>query len=108
VIELTLEALAKRVEALEKKLAEREPPRKDWRQSVGMFDDDPEFMQQVIAEGQAAREADRTEGPESSTTGGDAAAWLAEVREFQQRVVAARGPLPDSTPDIAAGRMRDE
>ena len=38
----------------------------------------------------------------------DAAAWLAEVRDFQARFVAARGYLPDSTADIAADRMRDE
>ena len=56
--ELTLESLAKRVEALEKKLAEREAPKKDWRLSVGMFDGS-EFMKQVDAEGEAIREADR-------------------------------------------------
>lgn len=41
-------------------------------------------------------------------SGQDVAAWLAEVRNFQQRTVADRGCLPDSTPDIAADRMRDE
>lgn len=56
--ELTLESLAKRVEALEKKLAEREVPKKDWRRSIGMFDGN-EFMKQVDAEGEAIREADR-------------------------------------------------
>lgn len=56
--ELTLESLAKRVEALEKKLAEREAPKKDWRQSVGMFDGS-EFMKQVDAEVAAMREAER-------------------------------------------------
>ncbi len=54
--EVTLHDLAKRVEALEKKLAA--PPAPDWRSVVGMFDDDPEF-QEVIAEGIAIREADR-------------------------------------------------
>ena len=41
-------------------------------------------------------------------TGQDAAAWLAEVQEFQQRIVAERGFFPDSTLDIAADRVRDE
>jgi len=43
-----------------------------------------------------------------TTTGQDVAAWLAEVKDFQQRIIAARGCLPDSAPDIAADRMRDE
>ena len=38
----------------------------------------------------------------------DAASWLAEVREFQQRIIAERGCFPDSTLDIAADRVRDE
>ena len=64
--ELTPEAFAelkKRVEALERQAAQqtaaRQPRKKDWRRVVGMFDADPEFMQQVIAEGQAFREAER-------------------------------------------------
>ena len=57
--EQKLDALEKRVVALEKKLAEREPPTKDWRSNVGMFDDEPEFMQQVIAEALALRETER-------------------------------------------------
>jgi hypothetical protein len=59
--ELTLEALAKRVEALEKALAaQRNLParKKDWRRTIGMFTDS-EFMKQVDAEGEALREADR-------------------------------------------------
>jgi hypothetical protein len=32
---------------------------KDWRSVVGMFDDDPEFMQDVLAEAQALREAEQ-------------------------------------------------
>jgi hypothetical protein len=56
--ELTLEDLAKRLEALEKKVAEMSRPSKDWRRVVGMFEDS-EFMRQVDAEGQAIREADR-------------------------------------------------
>src|SRR5437667_1332262 len=61
--ELTLESLAKRVEALEKELSEvrtEKSGKKDWRSVVGMFDDDPEFMQDVLAEAQAIREAERT------------------------------------------------
>ena len=68
--ELTLESLAKRVEALEKKLAERTAPptpNQAWLKVVGMFDDDPEFMQQVIVEGQAIREAERKAAREGST-----------------------------------------
>jgi predicted nucleic acid-binding protein len=46
--DLTLESLAKRVEALEKVIATKEPdqPRKDWRKVVGMFRDS-EFMRKV-------------------------------------------------------------
>jgi hypothetical protein len=54
--ELTLEGLAKRVEALEKKAGAG--PVTDWRAVVGLFDDDPGFAD-VIAEGKAIREADR-------------------------------------------------
>ncbi len=62
--EITLESLAARLEAVEKQLAERkadskEPRKKDWRRTVGMFDDDPDFLREVIAEGQAIREAER-------------------------------------------------
>jgi predicted DNA-binding antitoxin AbrB/MazE fold protein len=35
-------------------------------------------------------------------------AWLAEVQQFQQKIIAERGYFPDSTPDIAADRNRDE
>jgi predicted DNA-binding antitoxin AbrB/MazE fold protein len=38
--------------------------------------------------------------------GTDALAWLEEVREFQKRVVEQHGVFPDSTPDIAADRLR--
>jgi predicted DNA-binding antitoxin AbrB/MazE fold protein len=37
---------------------------------------------------------------------GDVRAWLAEVRELRQRIIAERGPFPDSAADIAADRMR--
>jgi hypothetical protein len=59
---LTLESLAKRVEALERALnLSLKPPRqKDWRRVVGMFGDS-EFMKQVDAAGQAIREAERAE-----------------------------------------------
>jgi hypothetical protein len=60
--ELTLEALAKRIEAIEQKLAEQAaqlPTRKkDWRRVAGMFTGS-EFMKQVDTEGQAIREAER-------------------------------------------------
>jgi predicted DNA-binding antitoxin AbrB/MazE fold protein len=38
----------------------------------------------------------------------DALAWLDEVRLIQQRIVRERGYFPDSTPDIAQDRQRDE
>jgi len=40
-------------------------------------------------------------------SGEDALAWLREVQEHQKRIVAERGFLPDSTPDIAEDRLRD-
>jgi hypothetical protein len=33
-------------------------------------------------------------------------AWLAEVREMRQRIIAERGYFPDSTLDIAEDRRR--
>lgn len=58
--ELTLESLAKRVEALEMALATKGPksPAKDWRRVVGMFRDS-EFMRAVDEECQRMREAER-------------------------------------------------
>ena len=62
--EPTLESLAKRIEELERKVAEqaallaRPTSNKNWLKVVGMFGDS-EFMRQVDAEGQAIREADR-------------------------------------------------
>jgi hypothetical protein len=55
---LTLETMAKRIESLEKRLAELTRPAKDWRSVVGMFDGS-DFMRQVDEEGRAIREADR-------------------------------------------------
>ena len=58
--ELTLESLAKRVEALERAVSAKGPnrPAKDWRRVVGMFRDN-EFMRQVDEECQRMREAER-------------------------------------------------
>jgi len=58
--ELTLESLAKRVEALEIALATKTPTRsaKDWRKVVGMFRHS-EFMREVDEECQRQREAER-------------------------------------------------
>jgi predicted DNA-binding antitoxin AbrB/MazE fold protein len=36
----------------------------------------------------------------------DVRAWLAEVQELRQRIIAQRGYFPDSTPDIAEDRRR--
>ena len=35
-----------------------------------------------------------------------AAGWLDAIQEFQQRIVASHGVLPNSTPEIAADRRR--
>jgi hypothetical protein len=58
--ELTLESLAKRVEALEAALASKATPRpaKDWRRVVGMFRDS-EFMREVDEECLRMRERKR-------------------------------------------------
>ena len=58
--ELTLESLAKRVEALENAVATKggDPIRKDWRKVIGMFRDS-EFMREVDEECLRMREAER-------------------------------------------------
>jgi hypothetical protein len=58
--DLTLESLARRVEALEKAIATQglDNPRKDWRKAVGMFGDS-EFMREVDEECLRTREAER-------------------------------------------------
>ena len=58
--QLTLEALAKRVEALEMAFAAQTGSRapKNWRKVVGMFRDS-EFMREVDDECQRMREAER-------------------------------------------------
>lgn len=58
--ELTLESLAKRVEALEIALGKNvaAAPVKDWRKAIGMFHDS-EFMRAVDEECQRMREAER-------------------------------------------------
>jgi hypothetical protein len=58
--EITLESLAKRVEALEAALAAKEShrPTKDWRRTVGMFHDS-DFMRAVDEECLRAREMER-------------------------------------------------
>lgn len=37
-----------------------------------------------------------------------AIAWFEEMKEFHERMIAERGYLPDSTPDIAEDRLRDD
>lgn len=58
--ELTLESLAKRVEALENAIATKGASnrRKDWRKVIGMFRDS-EFMREVDEECLRMREAER-------------------------------------------------
>jgi hypothetical protein len=58
--DITLESLARRVEALERAIGVRSERPKDWRRVVGMFGDN-EFSRKVDAEGQAIREAEREE-----------------------------------------------
>ena len=59
--ELSLESLAKRLEAIEKALAMRETGRlrKDWRRVIGMFADS-DFIREVDEECLRTREAERT------------------------------------------------
>lgn len=38
----------------------------------------------------------------------DVADWLAAVRDIHRQIVSTHGQLPDSTPDIAADRVRDD
>ena len=58
--ELTLESLARRVEAIEAALQNKEPPRpiKDWRKVIGMFGDS-DLMREVDEECARSREAER-------------------------------------------------
>ena len=60
--ELTLESLARRVEALEAALASSRAIRlaKDWRRTIGMFGDG-EFMREVDEECRRMRGAEREE-----------------------------------------------
>ena len=64
--ELTLESLVQRIEALEKKLPSLHPAPNNWTSVVGMFDADPELMQQVLADAAAARESERRAVSEES------------------------------------------
>jgi hypothetical protein len=56
--ELTLEALARRLDALEKKIAEREGHAQDWRRVVGVSEDN-EFTRGLLSEIEANSEAER-------------------------------------------------
>jgi hypothetical protein len=60
--DLSLESLAKRIEALENALAEKSPKQngKDWRKVVGMFRDS-EFMRMVDDECERMRELERAQ-----------------------------------------------
>ena len=59
--EATLEERVATLERLVARLihtSERTARKKDWRRTIGMFDDDP-IMQEIIAEGRRLREEDR-------------------------------------------------
>lgn len=60
--DLTLESLARRVEALERAVGIQPPPAHDdrWLRVVGMFGDS-EFSRQVDEEGRKIREAERAQ-----------------------------------------------
>jgi hypothetical protein len=60
--ELTLESLARRVEALERalRIQPASPGRDDWQRVVGMFAGS-DFMKQVDEEGRKIREAERAQ-----------------------------------------------
>jgi hypothetical protein len=63
--EITLESLAGELAEVRREIAilkakDATKPLQAWRASIGMFDTDPAFMEQVIAEGRAIREAERT------------------------------------------------
>ena len=67
---LTLESLAKRVEALERAVG-IQPPSADnnrWLRVVGMFGDS-EFMRQVDEEGRKIREAERAQARQELAEG---------------------------------------
>jgi chromosome condensin MukBEF ATPase and DNA-binding subunit MukB len=60
--ELTLESLARRLEEIERRLSEKQPSvnaaTKDWRSVIGTSEDN-EFTRPMLAEIEAAHEADR-------------------------------------------------
>jgi hypothetical protein len=61
VSELTLESLARRLDEVERRLNEKQPsvaPTKDWRSVVGISEDN-DFTRLMLAEIEAAHEADR-------------------------------------------------
>lgn len=68
--ELTLEALAKRMDELEQFVKQHIgeprsiPPSRDWRTVIG-YSEDNEFTRQMRAEMQARRDADRGDDPEA-------------------------------------------
>ena len=65
--EITLEALATRLEAVEKKVESLIPAARDWRSVVGISEEN-EFTRAMYADMEALREADRKaarEGVES-------------------------------------------
>jgi hypothetical protein len=53
----TLEQLVAQLMRISEKMARK----KDWRRTIGMFDDDP-IMQEIVAEGRRLREEDRQQG----------------------------------------------
>lgn len=62
--ELTLEALARRIDAIERRLAAQESPKKDWRRVVGISDDN-EFTRAMLVELEAISNAERIAAEEA-------------------------------------------
>ena len=65
--EITMEGLAKRIDALEQKLGDRVSAKKDWRTVVGILAGS-ETAKQMLAESTAMREADRAAAREGRDT----------------------------------------
>jgi hypothetical protein len=66
--EVTLESLARRVEALERAVGLRPRRAKDWRNTIGMFAGN-EVQKQIDEEGRKIREAEREEARREEEAG---------------------------------------
>jgi hypothetical protein len=104
--ELTLEALAKRIEELERKFAECKEPKKDWRRVAGMFEGS-EFMKQVDAECEAVRDAERQAAREGTTDAPDSPPGDEWNRGFNELLAFARSRAALYPPGFQADVSRE-